>query len=186
MRKLFADGFDEFVFNSDNNDVLDKLVVVKNFFDPAATAQNSAKAGRLHVGMVIEYDERERFLNSIGPEFAHVMIIAVVKKVNTWLWRNVVCGIAAIFDAAFTFAASFCVVNRFVNFLDGVIVAVAVGSYDFGAVEPANVLACFCGGAQFLHEGLLGINAREILNRNHHDSKIAKMGVGRTLFIVFP
>jgi len=132
--------------------------------------------------MVVEYDERERFLNSIGPELAHVMIIAIVKEVD----RRRIYGIVAIFDAAFTFVASFCVVNRFVNFLDGVIVAVAVGSYDFRAVEPANVLACFCGGAQFLHKWLLGINAREILNRNHHDSKIAKMGVGRTLFIVFP
>ena len=120
--------------------------------------------------MVVEYDERERFLDSIGPEFAHVMIIAVVKEMDC---RHV-CGIAAIFDAAFTFAASFCVVNRFVNFLDGVVVAVAVGSYDFRAVEPANVLACFCGGAQFLHKGLLGVNAREILNRNHHCQKIVK------------
>jgi hypothetical protein len=25
-----------------------------------------------------------------------------------------------------------------------------------------------------LHKGLLGVNAREILNRNHHDSKIVK------------
>ena len=131
--------------------------------------------------MVVKDDEREWFLNSVGPEFAHVMIIAVVKEVDCWH----VCGIAAIFDAAFTFAASFCVVNRFVNFLDGVVVAVAVGSYDFGAVEPANVLACFCGGAQFLHKGLLGVNAREILNRDDHDSKIAKMGLERALFIVF-
>ena len=120
--------------------------------------------------MVVKDDEREWFLNSVGPEFAHVMIIAVVKEVDC---RHV-CGIAAIFDAAFTFAASFCVVNRFVNFLDGVVVAVAVGSYDFRAVEPANVLACFCGGAQFLHKGLLGVNAREILNRNHHCQKIVK------------
>ena len=137
---------------------------------------------------MVEYDEREWFLDSIGPELAHVMVIAVVKEVNTWLRRNVVCGIVAILDiaVAFTLAVAFCVVNRFVDFLDGVVVAVAVGSYDFRAVEPANVLACFCGGAQFLHKGLLGVNAREILNRNHHDSKIAKMGVGRTLFIVFP
>lgn len=120
--------------------------------------------------MVVKYDERERFLNSVGPEFAHVMIIAVVKEMDC---RHV-CEIAAIFDAAFTFAASFCVVNRFVNFLDGVVVAVAVGSYDFCAVEPTNVLACFCCGAQFLHKGLLGINAREILNRNHHCQKIVK------------
>ena len=126
--------------------------------------------------MVVEYDERERFLNAIGPELAHVMIIAVVKEVDGWG----ACGITAILDVAF------CVINQFVDFLDGVIVAVAVGSYDFGAVEPANFLACFCGGAQFLHEGLLGVNAREILNRNHHGSKIAKMGVGRALFIVFP
>ena len=133
--------------------------------------------------MVVEYDERERFLNSVGPEFAHVMIIAVVKEVDC---RHV-CGIAAILDiaVAFTFVASFCVINQFVNFLDGVIVAVAVGSYDFRAVEPANVLACFCGGAQFLHKGLLGVNACEILNRNHHGSKIAKMGLRRALFIVF-
>ena len=102
------------------------------------------------------------------------------------MWRNVACGIAAIFDAAFTFAASFCVVNRFVNFVDGVVVAVAVGSYDFRAVEPANVLACFCDCAQFLHKGLLGVNACEILNRNHHDSKIAKMGLRQALFIDFP
>lgn len=114
--------------------------------------------------MVVEYDERERFLNSVGPEFAHVMIIAVVKEVDCWH----VCGITAILDVAF------CVVNRFVNFLNGVIVAVAVGSYDFCAVEPANVLACFCGGAQFLHKGLLGVNAREIMNRNHHCQKIVK------------
>ena len=135
---------------------------------------------------MVEYDEREWFLDSIGPELAHVMVIAVVKEVNTWLLRNVVCGIVAILDAAFTFAVAFSVINQFIDFLDGVIVAVAVGSYDFRAVEPANVLACFCGGAQFLHKGLLSINAREILNRNHHDSKIAKMGVGRALFIVFP
>ena len=125
--------------------------------------------------MVVEYDERERFLDSIGPEFAHVMIIAIVKEVNC----RGICGIAAIFDVAF------CVINQFVDFLDGVVVAVAVGSYDFRAVEPANVLACFCGGAQFLHKGLLGVNAREILNRDHHDSKIAKMGLERALFIVF-
>ena len=131
--------------------------------------------------MVVEYDERERFLNSIGPEFAHVMIIAVVKEMDV----RGACEIVVILDAAFTFAASFCVVNRFVNFLDGVVVAVAVGSYDFRAVEPANVLACFCGGAQFLHKGLLGVNAREILNRDDHDSKIAKMGLERALFIVF-
>lgn len=133
--------------------------------------------------MVVEYDEREWFLDSIGPEFAHVMIIAVVKEVDGWR----ACGIVAILDnaVAFTFAVAFSVINQFIDFLDGVIVAVAVGSYDFGAVEPANFLACFCGGAQFLHEGLLGVNAREILNRNHHGSKIAKMGVGRALFIVF-
>lgn len=125
---------------------------------------------------MVEYDEREWFLNSVGPEFAHVMVIAVVKEVNGWG----ACGITAILDVAF------CVINQFIDFLDGVIVAVAVGSYDFRAVEPANVLACFCGGAQFLHKGLLSINAREILNRNHHGSKIAKMGVGRALFIVFP
>ncbi len=126
--------------------------------------------------MVIEYDERERFLNSVGPEFAHVMIIAVVKKVNTWLRRNVACGIVTILDiaVAFNFAVAFCVIKQFVDFLDGVIVAVAVGSYDFRAVEPANVLACFCGGAQFLHEGLFGVNAREILNCNHHCQKIVK------------
>jgi hypothetical protein len=126
--------------------------------------------------MMVEYDEREWFLDSIGPELAHVMVIAVVKEVNGWG----ACGITAILDVAF------CVINQFIDFLDGVIVAVAVGSYDFGAVEPAKVLTCFCGGAQFLHKGLLGVNAREILNRNHHGSKIAKMGVGRALFIVFP
>ena len=120
--------------------------------------------------MVVEYDERERFLNSIGPEFAHVMIIAVVKEMDV----RGACEIVVILDAAFTFAAAFGVVNQFVNFLDGVIVAVAVGSYDFRAVEPANVLACFCGGAQFLHKGLLGVNAREILNCNHHCQKIVK------------
>ena len=125
---------------------------------------------------MVEYDERERFLNAIGPELAHVMVIAVVKEVNTWLRRNVVCGIVAILDnaVAFTFAVAFSVINQFIDFLDGVIVAVAVGSYDFGAVEPAKVLACFRGGAQFLHEGLLGVNAREILNRNHHCQKIVK------------
>jgi len=128
--------------------------------------------------MVVEYDERERFLNSVGPEFAHVMIIAVVKEVNGWR----ACGIVAILDNAVAFS----VINQFIDFLDGVIVAVAVGSYDFRAVEPANSLACFCGGAQFLYEGLLGVNAREILNRNHHGSKIAKMGLRRALFIVFP
>ena len=134
--------------------------------------------------MVVEYDERERFLDSIGPEFAHVMIIAVVKEVNC----RGICGIVAILDnaVAFTFAVAFSVINQFIDFLDGVIVAVAVGSYDFRAVEPANVLACFCDCAQFLHKGLLGINAREILNRNHHDSKIAKMGLRRALFIDFP
>ena len=125
---------------------------------------------------MVEYDEREWFLNSVGPNLAHVMIITVVKEVN----GRGACGITAILDVAF------CVINQFVDFLDGVIVAVAVGSYDFCAVEPTNILACSCGGAQFLHKGLLGVNAREILNRNHHDSKIAKMGVGRTLFIVFP
>ena len=124
---------------------------------------------------MVEYDEREWFLDSVCPELAHVMIITVVKEVN----GRGACGITAILDVAF------CVVNRFVDFLDGVIVAVAVGSYDFCAVEPTNILACSCGGAQFLHKGLLGVNACEILNRNHHGSKIAKMGLRRALFIVF-
>ena len=114
--------------------------------------------------MVVKYDERKRFLDSVGPELAHVMIIAVVKEVNGWG----ACGITAILDVAF------CVINQFIDFLDGVIVAVAVGSYDFCAVEPTNILACSCGGAQFLHKGLLGVNAREILNRNHHCQKIVK------------
>ena len=113
---------------------------------------------------MVEYDEREWFLDSVCPELAHVMIITVVKEVNGWG----ACGITAILDVAF------CVINQFIDFLDGVIVAVAVGSYDFRAVEPANFLACFCGGAHFLHEGLLGVNAREILNRNHHCQKIVK------------
>lgn len=119
--------------------------------------------------MMVEYDERKWFLDSVSPELAHVVVIAVIKEVDC---RHV-CGIAAILDIAFAFtlAVAFCVINQFVDFLDGVIVAVAVGSYDFRAVEPANVLACFCGGAQFLHEGLFGVNAREILNCNHHCQK---------------
>ena len=100
------------------------------------------------------------------------MIIAVVKEMDV----RGVCEIVVILDnaVAFAFAVAFSVINQFVNFLDGVIVAVAGGSYDFCAVEPANVLACFCDCAQFLHKGLLGINAREILNRNHHCQKIVK------------
>ena len=100
------------------------------------------------------------------------MIIAVVKEMDV----RGICGIVAILDnaVAFTFAVAFSVINQFVDFLDCVVVAVAVGSYDFRAVEPANILACFCGGAQFLHKGLLGVNAREILNCNHHCQKIVK------------
>ena len=65
--------------------------------------------------MMVENDERKRFLNSVGPEFAHVVVIAVVEKMNCWLLRNVVCGsvaalgTVAIFDNAVTFglAAAF-------------------------------------------------------------------------------
>ena len=58
--------------------------------------------------MVVEYDERKWFLNSVGPEFAHVMIIAIVKEVDV----RGACGIAAILDnAAFTLAVFFGAVN---------------------------------------------------------------------------
>ena len=97
--------------------------------------------------MVVKNDERKRFLDSVGPEFAHVMVIAVVKKMNCWLLCNVVCGsvaalgTVAIFDNAVTFgiAAAFCFINHFIDCLYGIVVAVAVCSDDFRTVEPMDV-----------------------------------------------
>ena len=121
---------------------------------------------------MVEYDERERFLDSIGPELAHVMVIAVVEKVNCGNVR----GIAAFLDNAFTFCpiATFGVVDQFIDFLDGVIITVTVGADDFRAVEPANIFACLGCVAQSLHKGLFGVNSRKILNRDFHVLIITK------------
>ena len=131
---------------------------------------------------MIEYDERERMLDSVGPELAHVMVIAVVEKMDRGLRCNVVCGNvaelgnAAIFDNAATFdpAAFFGVIDHFVDFLDGFVIEVAVGADDFRAIKPVDVVASFCCGTQLLHKGLFGVNSREILNRNFHVLKLDK------------
>jgi hypothetical protein len=71
--------------------------------------------------MMVEYDEREWFLDSIGPELAQVMVIAVVKEMNAE-------GIVAY---AFDLLAE--------NGL-GFVVAVAVGAVNLSAIKPMDIL----------------------------------------------
>ena len=51
--------------------------------------------------MVVEDDERERFLDSVGPKLAHVMVIAIIKEVDWDCFRAVANAIAG-FNAAGT------------------------------------------------------------------------------------
>jgi hypothetical protein len=163
LQKVFADFFDEMVGDSDNDDVLHEFIVVKNFLDPAAATEDSFETGWLHVGMVIEYDKVERFLNAVRPELTHVMVIAVIEEVDaeSACCRSIRSGCIAF-------------VHHLVEGILRFVIAVAVCTFNLCAVQPMNVAVRCNRFPQPLHKGLLGVNASEILNGDyrHLDSNI--------------
>ena len=96
----------------DEYNVVYEFIFVQNFFDPATTAENIAESGFLHVGVVVKNDKRKRFLDHVGPDFAHVVVIAVVDKVDAR------CVVVA------------CFVELCIDCLNRLVVAVAVCAAD--------------------------------------------------------
>ena len=167
--------FNQMVRNANNHYVLYKLVFFQDFLNPASATQNVAEAGRLHVGVVVEDYERERLGNTVGPEFAHVVVVAVVKKVDFG-------GGAFDFRSVLGRAGAF--VHQFLDFFNGAVVAVAVGASDLGAVQPAHLVVCIafcCQIVQCFHERLLKIDVTEILYSDEHYKKIGYFGVFKDL-----
>lgn len=94
--------------------------------------------------MMVEYHERKRFLDHVCPDFAHVVVIAVVEKVDSFGGFYARIG------------------DLFANGGNRVVVAVAVRARNVGAVDVAGIFLL----AQPLHKGLFCIDSREVLNYN--------------------
>ncbi len=124
---FFADFFRQVVGNSDNDNVVYKLVLLKNLLDPAAATENVPESRGLHIGVVIEYHERERFLDHVGPDLAHVVVIPVVEEVNAACIRNARIG-NALADGLYSF-----------------VIAVAVRTRNVGAVYVEDFCVRSCG-----------------------------------------
>ena len=71
--------------------------------------------------MVVKNDKRKRFLDHVGPDFAHVVVIAVVEEVDS----------ARVFNA--------CVGNAPADGDHRLVVAVAVRARDLGKVYPGGL-----------------------------------------------
>ena len=106
---------------TDNDNVVYELVLFENLLDPAPATEDVPESRLLHVGVVVENDKGKRFLNHVGPDFAHVMVIPVVEEVNS----------VRIFNA--------CVGDALADGGNGLVIAVAVRARNVGAVYPCGL-----------------------------------------------
>ena len=113
---LLPDFVYEVVGDSDKDDLLDEFVRLQDFQHPASATQDSSEPWRLHVGMVVENHKRERLLDHVCPDLAHVVVIAAIDEVDRARVGNARIGDLPAYGS------------------DRVVVAVAVCSRDSGAV----------------------------------------------------
>ena len=109
------------VGDSDNDNVVYEPILLENLLDPAPATEDVPESRGLHVGMVVENDKRKRFLDHVSPDFAHVVVIAVVEEVNAVRIRDACRG------------------NLPADGLDRLVVAVTVRARDLGKVYPGGL-----------------------------------------------
>ena len=158
-----SDFLRQVVGDSNNDNVVYEFVLVEDLLDPATATEDVPESRLLHVGVMIKNYKRKRLLDHVRPDFAHVVVIPVVKKMDS----------ACIRDAR--------VSNSLADGLDRFVVAVAVRAGNTGAVHPPNFCALVRGTlrafTQPLHKGLAVIDARKVLNRDIHAKKNKKSPV---------
>ncbi len=115
------------VGDSDNDNVVYELILFENLLDPATATEDIPESRGLHIGVVIEYHERERFLDHVGPDLAHVVVIPVVEEVDAVRIRDARVG-KALADG-----------------FDCLVVAVAVRTRNVGAVYVEDFCVRSCG-----------------------------------------
>ena len=141
----------EVVSDSDDDNIVYELVLFHHLLDPASATEYVPESRLLHVGVVIEYHERERFLDHVGPDLAHVVVIPVVEEVDSACMRD-----ARVCDAL-------------ADGFDCLVIAVAVRARNVGTVDIASTIV----SVQPLHKGLLGIDicgerARDFAGDEYH------------------
>ena len=104
------------VGDADNDNVVYELVLLENLLDPAPATEDVPESGFLHVGVMVKNHKRKWFLDHVRPDFAHVVEIPVVKKMDS----------ASIRDAR--------VGNAPADGLDRLVIAVAVRARDLRKV----------------------------------------------------
>ena len=118
LRKFRTDFVHKVVGDSDEDDPFHKPVILQYFQHPAAAAQDASESRGLHIGMVVEDNERERFLDHVRPNLAHVVVVSAIDEVDS----------LGILDARFGDLPADSV-NR-------IVVAVAVRPLNAGTVKP--------------------------------------------------
>ena len=111
----------QMVSDADNDNVVYELVLLKNLLDPAPATEDVPETWFLHVGVMVKNDKGKRFLDHVGPDFAHVVVIPVVEEVDSACMRD-----ARVCDAL-------------ADCFDCLVIAVAVRAWDLGKVYPGGL-----------------------------------------------